>query len=48
VLQNPLRRLFREAAFAGAADNDRNDGHAFTPRGKKTSPRILVSNCDLD
>jgi hypothetical protein len=32
-LQNPLRGLFRETPLAGASNNDRNDGHAFTPHG---------------
>src|SRR5258706_2050664 len=31
VLQDPVRGLFREAALAGAADNDGNGGHAFNP-----------------
>src|SRR5882757_8756915 len=28
---NPLRGLFREAALAGASNDDGNDGHAFIP-----------------
>ena len=29
VFENPLRRLFRETALAGASDNDGNDSHAL-------------------
>jgi hypothetical protein len=29
ALQDPFRGLFRETAFAGASDNDGNDGHAL-------------------
>jgi hypothetical protein len=31
LLQNPVSGLFREAALAGAPDNDGNDGHALSP-----------------
>src|SRR4029077_7143396 len=33
VLQNPLSRLFRETALAGASNNYGNNGHAFAPCG---------------
>src|SRR6266850_1609986 len=31
MLQDPLRGLFREAALAGASNNNGNDGHVFIP-----------------
>src|ERR1700756_5420391 len=36
VLENPPRRLFGKAAFAGAPDDHGNDGHVLLSPGDRT------------
>src|SRR6185295_11028746 len=49
VLQDPSRRLFRETALAGAADDDGNDVHGThactaTPSGEATGCALFGSD----
>src|SRR6266850_2254993 len=46
MLQDPLRGLFREAALAGASNNNGNDGHVFIPCYSPKGQRSVIRGTD--